>query len=204
MHICNKRYQYTLELLQLDSCRLTAKVELATFITTPFRAAQVLGSHPDQQFAEYIVRGIRTQASELASTISRQHVKQQEKICHQHIRTVMLCRNTCGRNSEQGEWLVRLTKITVRAVRTSSFGVIPKASQPSKWRLILDLSSPHGSSVNDSISKELASLQYTSVDQAVKRIVSLGKDCLLAKIDVKQAYRNVPVHPQDRPLLGMR
>ena len=33
----------------------------------------------------------------------------------------------------------------------SSFGVIPKAGQPGKWRLIIDLSSPHGFSVNDSI-----------------------------------------------------
>ena len=33
----------------------------------------------------------------------------------------------------------------------SGFGVIPKAGQPGKWRLILDLSSPHGSSVNDGI-----------------------------------------------------
>jgi hypothetical protein len=27
---------------------------------------------------------------------------------------------------------------------------------------------------------------------------------MLAKMDIKQAYRNVPVHPADRPLLGMR
>lgn len=33
----------------------------------------------------------------------------------------------------------------------SSFGVIPKRGQPGKWRLIIDLSSPGGSSVNDGI-----------------------------------------------------
>ena len=26
---------------------------------------------------------------------------------------------------------------------------------------------------------------------------------MLAKIDIKQTYHNVPVHPDDRPLLGM-
>ena len=26
---------------------------------------------------------------------------------------------------------------------------------------------------------------------------------LLAKLDVQSAYRNVPVHPEDQPLLGM-
>ena len=35
------------------------------------------------------------------------------------------------------------------------FGVILKANQPGKWRLILDLSSPRGHSVNDGISPEL-------------------------------------------------
>ena len=36
-------------------------------------------------------------------------------------------------------------------LQVSSFGVIPKKGQPGKWRLIVDLSSPHGSSVNDGI-----------------------------------------------------
>ena len=33
--------------------------------------------------------------------------------------------------------------------------------------------------------------------------MSLGQGALLAKIDFKQAYCNIPVHPEDRPLLGM-
>ena len=36
--------------------------------------------------------------------------------------------------------------------------VIPKSHQPGKWRLILDLSSPHGQRVNDGIPKNLFSL----------------------------------------------
>ena len=34
--------------------------------------------------------------------------------------------------------------------------------------------------------------------------MELGKGTLLAKIDIKSAYRVVPVHPEDRPLLGMK
>ena len=33
-------------------------------------------------------------------------------------------------------------------LQVSSFGVIPKQGQPGKWRLIVDLSSPEGSSIN--------------------------------------------------------
>ena len=38
----------------------------------------------------------------------------------------------------------------------SRFGVIPKKHQPGKWRLILNLSSPDGHSVNDGIQKDLS------------------------------------------------
>ena len=39
------------------------------------------------------------------------------------------------------------------SLHISRFGVIPKNNQPGKWRLILDLSSPEGHSVNDGIPK---------------------------------------------------
>lgn len=32
----------------------------------------------------------------------------------------------------------------------------------------------------------------------------LGEGALMAKIDIRSTYRIVPVHPDDRPLLGMR
>ena len=88
--------------------------------------------------------------------------------------------------------------------QVSRFGVIPKANQPGKWRLIVDLSSPNGYSVNDGIAPELCSLKYASVDQAVENILGLGQGTLLAKVDVEHAYRNIPVHPDDRILLAMR
>ena len=57
-------------------------------------------------------------------------------------------------------------------MHTSPFGVIPKKHKPDKWRLIVDLSSPEGSSINDAISKELCSVAYSSIDR------SLGPRCL--------------------------
>ena len=89
-------------------------------------------------------------------------------------------------------------------MHVSPFGVIPKKGKPNKWRLILDLSSPTGQSVNDGISKEDCSLQYTSVGLVAAKIVELGKGTLMGKMDIQQAYRNIPVAPEDRRLLGMR
>ena len=70
-------------------------------------------------------------------------------------------------------------------VQISCFGVIPKPNQLGKWRLILDLSSPNGSSVNDGIAAELCSVLYISVDTAVDHILQLGSSTELAKVDVQ-------------------
>ena len=91
----------------------------------------------------------------------------------------------------------------VIGLHISRFGVIPKRHQTGKWRLIIDLSHPEGNSVNDGIPPDLCSLSYSKVDQVVQGILELGKGAEMAKIDIKSAYRIVPVHPQDRPLLGM-
>ena len=66
----------------------------------------------------------------------------------------------------------------------------------------MDLSSPTGASVNDAIDKALCSLNYTSVDEAVAIVRTLGQGALMAKLDLKSAYRMVPVAPVDQPLLG--
>ena len=50
--------------------------------------------------------------------------------------------------------------------------------------------------------KELLQV-YMSVDDLVQLALAAGKGTEIAKIDVSQAYRNVPVHVDDRCLLGM-
>ncbi len=89
-------------------------------------------------------------------------------------------------------------------VQCSPFGIIPKKGRPGRWRLIVNLSAPEGHSVNDGIDRELSSVAYMSVDDVIRRVLRLGEGALIAKADVKAAYRNIPVHPKDRWLLGMR
>ena len=69
--------------------------------------------------------------------------------------------------------------------------------------MICDLSSPSGHSVNDGIPRDLCSLQYTSVDDAVGILQRLGRGTQLIKLDIQDAYRIVPVHPSDYSLLGI-
>ena len=68
----------------------------------------------------------------------------------------------------------------------------------------MDLSSPEGHSINDGIDRSVCSIKYASIDDAVDIIRRLGTGALLAKLDLKEAYRVVPVQPEDRPRLGMQ
>ena len=67
----------------------------------------------------------------------------------------------------------------------------------------MDLSSPRGSSINDFISKEDFTLHYASFDQALAPVSSFGTGALMAKLNLKHAFRLCPVSPSDHDLLGM-
>jgi hypothetical protein len=69
--------------------------------------------------------------------------------------------------------------------------------------MIVDLSSPSNHSINAGISEELSSITYARVDDAVECIMRLGVGTVLVKVDLKNAYRNIPIHPQDHHLLGI-
>ncbi len=85
----------------------------------------------------------------------------------------------------------------------SPIGIIPKSNQPGKWRLIHNLSSPLDHSVNDGIDSAYCSMTYSSVGHAVELLHRHGHGSLLAKLDLKSAYRMVLVHPADHPILGI-
>ena len=88
-------------------------------------------------------------------------------------------------------------------IHSSPIGLVPKARQHDKWRMIVDLSCPRGQSVNDGISADHCSIQYASVDEAVNIILAMGRCTQLVKVDLKDAYKIIPVHPLDHHLLGI-
>ena len=65
----------------------------------------------------------------------------------------------------------------------------------------MDLSSPKGGSVNEGVDPCWASM---SVDHLVALVLQHGPGALLVKADVKEAYRIVPVNPEDHHLLGVK
>ena len=89
-------------------------------------------------------------------------------------------------------------------IHLSPIGAIPKKHKPGKWRLIMDLSSPVGSSVNDGISSQWSSISYVSIDFLLSLVLEAGKGSTLVKADIKEAYRMLPIHPEDQGLLGIK
>ncbi|XP_062586589.1 uncharacterized protein LOC134248181 isoform X1 [Saccostrea cucullata] len=88
-------------------------------------------------------------------------------------------------------------------MQCSPIGLVPK-KEANEFRMIQHLSFPDGHSVNDFIPDELCSVSYTTIDDAIKLIRQIGRDCLLAKTDIASAFRIIPVHSLDHELLGIQ
>lgn len=86
-------------------------------------------------------------------------------------------------------------------IQVSPLGLVPKKT-PGIFRLIHHLSFPEGSSINHHISQQFCTVQYQSIDTAISIIQQLGKGTLLAKTDLVNAYKQIPIHPDDFELLG--
>lgn len=84
---------------------------------------------------------------------------------------------------------------------------VPK-STPGERRVILDLSfSKNGNAVNDSVPKDYylgdeVSLKFPKVDDFVALIKSKGRGCLLYKLDLRRAYRQISICPSDYSLVA--
>ena len=214
-HLCNVRgnkYIYMEDLQARDNCHTPRDIgpppPSLSLITTPLRAeAWELrpSAHPDRAFASYILRGIREgfrlgfdrRSRCRPATRNLRSAYDHPEIVDAYLgNEVSLGRALYFANKPAAPSLPELT--------VSPIGVIPKRNRPNKWRLIVDLSSPMGRSVNDGISSAFCSLTYASIDDAAGILRTLGKGALMAKLDLKDAYRVIPVHPYDRPLLGMQ
>ena len=86
-------------------------------------------------------------------------------------------------------------------LRINHFVVIPMHHQADKWLVIVDISHPDDYSINYGIASHLCSVRYITVYDTIQEILT---GTLLAKVDIKNAFYLLPVHPADRSLLGMK
>ena len=87
--------------------------------------------------------------------------------------------------------------------KCSPLSLRPKAT-PGKFRLLHDLSAPHNShSVNAGIADEDAKVRYASVADAIEILVGC-ESAFMAKADIKDAYRQVPLARDQHWLVGFK
>ena len=87
-------------------------------------------------------------------------------------------------------------------LKISPIGIIPKTE--GLWRLITHLSYPENKSVNSFIDPEECTVVYTSLDEVLQKIANMRKGTLLAKMDIKSAFRLMIINPGDFDLLGFK
>ena len=80
--------------------------------------------------------------------------------------------------------------------------MVPKKS-PGEFRLIHHLSFPKGASVNDGISHENSTVCYATIGDAIRCIKLAGQGSYLAKTDIQNTFRIIPIQSDDYGLLGM-
>lgn len=87
-------------------------------------------------------------------------------------------------------------------LQISPIGLVPK--KDGDYRLIHHLSYPDQDSINFYLDPIACSVHYSSIDDAAAMIASLGQNTLLAKSDIKSAFRLLPVAISDFDLLGFQ
>ena len=204
-------YSYIADLLGLAAATPAERyqplpVPLLSRVTSPLILPAwqtLLQNLPDRSFSNYITAGIRdgfrigfSHHHSSLSTIPSRNLRS----ASEHPAVIQAYLNA---EIAAGRVVGPMPLPLPPSTHISPFGVIPKKHQPNKWRLIVDLSSPLGRSINDGILSSLCSVRYAGIDEALSLLRMLGPGAWLAKLDIMHAYRIVPIHPDDRPLLGM-
>ena len=202
-------HPWTHKLLALANCRSshpgTLPEELSTVYTTLLWPVWELAlrAHPDKIFASYIVEGI-CEGFRIGFQHDQRTLRPKQRNLLSAYEHPYVVSEYLAEELKHNRILGPLSGTQIASIHVSSFGVIPKRHQPNKWHLIVDLSSPEGQSINDGIDSDTCSLSYISIDDIAATVRNLGHSALLAKTDIKHAYRQIPVQPHDRYLLGMR
>ena len=173
-------------------------------VTTPLREAaweRALEKYPDKEFVRWLLQGIREGFRigfdrNYSCTPFRRNLRSAQD-------NPSVVEEYLSKELELGRILGPFNQhMFSNKIRISPFGVIPK-SQPGKWRLIVDLSSPEDKSVNDGIDKPMCSLKYITVDDIVENVIKCGgRGALLWKAGYTVSLPHCTCAPRRSTLAG--
>ena len=204
-NIVQGSYRYMLDLVGIEACIDPTPFAPWAVFCPPIclnNWSHVLASHPDQRFAAYIFNGFSA-GFHIGYDRSLNRLRSRSSNHPSASCNPRVVQDRIATEVELGRLVGPIPQCYHMFVHTSPIGLVPKKGQAGRWRMIVDLSSPSNYSVNDGISRSLCSFSYASVDDAVRHILELGRGTLLSKVDLKDAYRFVPIHPHDVRLLAV-
>ena len=154
--------RYSTDLLTLNSYSSPESQPIPaclTHITTPLKLEawdMCLRNHPDRTFASYILSGI-SQGFHIGfnhETPIRSAKGNMSSAAH-HAPVIDYLKAEIEANRILGPFKPSNMPCPIHI---SPIGIIPKRHQHNKWRLIVDMSSPNGASINDGINPSFTSL----------------------------------------------
>ena len=157
-----------------------------------------LQHHPDQKFAADLLRDLQSGCNIGYSGPRSARITPNLQSAFLHPEAVS---DALAKEVSRGHTAGPFQSPTIANLQCSPLGVVPK--EDGTWRIIMDRSSLHGSSINDYVSKDDYTLHYTTFDHALNLVAGYGQNALMAKLDIKHAFRLCPGRLEDRELLGI-
>ena len=199
------QYRYMPHLQQLEACKPARSIRSWPRCPSPIHVECLtfhLRAHPDREFVSYILQGL-TQGFRIGYSYHGARPRPSQGNLPSSLANPAAITAHLETEGNKGR-VVGPVQGDSSSIQVSPLGLVPKGHRTDQWRVIVHLSAPRNFSVNDGISKECCSLSYASLDDAVSLICQLGPRTQLVKMDLKDAYRIIPVHPDDHHLLGMK
>ncbi|CAG2203843.1 unnamed protein product [Mytilus edulis] len=184
------------------------QVSLSLGVTTPIVISNLvheLENHPNKEFKNYLVSGLSQGFSTGITTLPSKSIecKNLRSALSQPAHVLKLIETEVEKGFLEGPF----DFIPFKHYRINPIGVA-EGKYNKKKRLIVDLSAPHedpkNPSLNELIDKDEFSLQYVSIDDAIRTIKSLGFKSWLLKTDIADAFKVMPLSPMLWPFHGIK
>ena len=153
-----------------------------------------LSSYPDRETANYVINGFR-----YGFKLGLTKYPQPRGPC-KNSKTVRdnpgIAQQLVDKEVAKGHILGPFAEPPLEKLVYSPISIVPKAGSENAWRLVHDLSFPHGTdheqeSVNACIPPENSSVKYHYLEEVIQMALSIGISCVAAKIDIQHAFRNL-------------
>ena len=176
----------------------TAADQPIQHLNTPIKVnvlATALQNHPDRQLVHFLIDGFTHgfhPGMSVLPDISHVCHNLQSALAEPHTVDTLLAKEV-----KEGFMIGPFDIPPFPLFRISPIGIATR-KYSGKKRLIMDLSSPHGShipSINSVIPSPDFSMQYATIDHAITLIRLAGRGAWLSKADIISAFKVLPIHP---------